>query len=82
MMQESVAQFAKQDRLVSHTHRYLTSPRNKTEVKMSMTSVDTLGALKEGGITHPKYAACKPDDRALLMPRVFWKCLFSVSSRP
>lgn len=32
--------------------------------------------------TDPKYAACKPDDRALVIPRVFWKCLLRVSNRP
>lgn len=32
--------------------------------------------------THPKYAAWRPEDLALVIPSVFWKCLLRVSSRP
>ena len=33
-------------------------------------------------ITYPKYAACRPEDLARVIPSVTWKCLLRVSNRP
>ncbi len=57
-------------------------PRDASGYALPCLSAICLYCQTDESWPHPKYAACKPEDRVLVMSKVFWKCLLSVSKRP